>query len=430
MDYSEARRLLDALPRQVKPGLDRIKRLVDALGRPEQHFPAVHIAGTNGKGSVAAMVSAILRASGYRAGRFTSPDLIDFRDRIEVNGNWISEQQFAAVVNQLAPLLATTDDPPTMFEVLTAIAFSHFADERVDIAVVEVGLGGRYDATNIVRPTLSVVTTVGRDHMDILGDALAQIAWEKAGIAHRAVPLLVGRLSPDADAVVIEVAQDVGAPIIRANVVTVDEVHRDLTGATYRISGPGLPDTVTMPLLGGYEQDNLRVALAAIVALRNQGWDIPTAAITTGLRTVTWPGRFEVVRRAPTIVLDGAHNLPGIQALARDIAYFFPERTRRSLLFGVLADKEFAAMAGVLFPLFPRIVLTQSDSARALLATALVPLAVDYGVVQPVVTKSVAEGLTQAQTGLSADDVLIITGSLTVVRAARRDVLEAARCRN
>ncbi len=429
MDYSEARSLLDALPRRVKPGLDRINRLVDALGRPEQRFPAVHIAGTNGKGSVAAMVSAILRASGYRVGRFTSPDLIDFRDRIEVNGSWIPEPQFAAVVNRLAPLLATTNDSPTMFEVLTAVAFSHFADEHVDIAVVEVGLGGRYDATNIVRPTLSVVTTVGRDHMDILGDTIAQIAWEKVGIAKRSVPLVVGRLSPDAGAVVTQVARDVGAPIIRADAVTVDEVRRDLTGATYRISGPGLPDTVTIPLPGSYERDNLRVVLAVIVALRNRGWDIPTAAITTGLRTVTWPGRFEVVHRAPTIVLDGAHNLPGVQALARDITYFFPERTRRSLLFGVLADKEFAAMAGVLFPLFPRIVLTQSDSARALPTAALVPLAVNYEI-QPIVTKSVAEGLTRAQTGLSANDVLIITGSLTVVRAARRDVMEAAKCRN
>ena len=429
MDYSEARRLLDALPRRVKPGLDRINRLVNALGKPEQHFPVVHIAGTNGKGSVAAMVGAILRASGYHVGRFTSPDLVDFRDRIEVNGSWISEPQFAAVIDRLAPLLATTDDPPTMFEVLTAVAFSHFANERVDIAVVEVGLGGRYDATNIVRPTLSVLTTVGRDHMDILGNTIAQIAWEKAGIAHHAVPLLVGQLVPDADAMVTQVARDVGATLIRADAVTVDEVHRDLTGATYRISGPGLPDTVTVPLPGGYERDNLRVVLAAIVALRDRGWDIPTAAIATGLRTVTWPGRFEVVHHAPTIVLDGAHNLPGVQALARDIAYFFPERTRRSLLFGVLADKEFAAMAGVLFPLFPRIVLTQSDSARALPAAMLVPLAVNYGI-QPTVTESVAEGLTRARTGLGADDVLIITGSLTVVRAARRDVMEATGCRN
>ena len=426
MNYPQARRLLEGLPSRVKPGLDRINRLLDALGRPEQGFPAVHIGGTNGKGSVTAMLAAILRAAGYRVGRFTSPDLLDFRDRIAVNGNWIPKTRLAMIVDRLEPVL-TGPDSPTMFELLTAIAFAYFVEEHVDIAVVEVGLGGRYDATNVVQSVLSVLTNVDRDHMDLLGDTIEKIAWEKAGIAKPNVPFLLGPLSSAADKVVAKVAQSTGAPIVRTEEVTVEEIHRDLAGAVYRITGPNLPPEVIIPLVGGYERENLRAALAAVVILREQGWVIPSTAVIEGLRTVCWPGRFEVVGQNPWIILDGAHNLPGTQVLVPDIERFLPNRARRTLLFGILADKEFAPICELLFPLFSRIVLTQSESPRALPPRALLPIARRYGI-EPTLTNTVEEGVTAARAGLGHADGLLITGSLTVVREARPCLVQEATC--
>ncbi len=422
MDYPEARSLLKSLPARVKPGLDRINRLLDALDHPERTFPAVHVAGTNGKGSVVAMLSAVLSAAGYRVGRFTSPDLLDFRDRIEVNGNWIPKDCLAIGVERLHPLISSGNDLPTEFEVLTALAFSHFADEMVDIAVVEVGLGGRYDATNVVRSILSVLTNVGRDHTELLGTRLEEIAWEKAGIAKPGVPLLVGTIPPEAVPVVEEVAHNAGAQIAQVD-IAVEEVSRDLTGAVYRIFGCDMPDEIAISLVGGYERENLRLALAAISRLRNMGWEISDAAIRTGLEKVFWPGRFEVVGKAPLIVLDGAHNPPGARALARDIECLFPNKDRCTLLFGILRDKEIDAVCDTLFPSFSRIVLTQSRSLRAVPAEDLLPFARKHGV-EASVTGSVEAGLGEAQGGLNPDGALLVTGSLTVVKEARRSLVE------
>ncbi len=418
MDYSEARRLVESLPSQVKPGLDRIVRLLAALDHPEGKFPAVHIAGTNGKGSVVAMLASVLQSAGYRVGRFTSPDLLDFRDRITVDGKWIPKEDFAVIVERLRPLLAGSGDLPTMFEVLTAIAFSHFATKRVDIGVIEVGLGGRYDATNVVRPAISILTNVGRDHLNILGEKIERVAWEKAGIAKSGIPLIVGKLSPETDRVVRSVARNVGAPIVCADAVHVDEAHRDLDRALYRVSGPGLPDEIAIPLIGGYEKENLRASLAAIAQLRKTGWKIPNSAVQTGLENVRWPGRFEVINRTPLVILDGAHNLPGAIALTADIKRFLPKKAHRQLLFGILADKEVEPVCAEIFPLFSRVVLTQSESPRALPAVNLSPIAAKYGI-GPQVTESVKEGVEAAQDALSNDDALLVTGSLTVIREAR-----------
>ncbi len=422
MDYPEARRLLASLPARVKPGLDRIDRLLVALGRPEHEFPAVHVAGTNGKGSVVAMIAAILAAAGYRVGRFTSPELIDYRDRISVDGRWIPEERFAGIVEELVPHLAGPD-APTEFEVLTAVAFRHFADEAVDVAVVEVGLGGRFDATNVVHPVVSVLTTVGRDHTHLLGERIEEIAWEKVGIARRGVPFVVGKLPPAADAVVMDEVRSAGARLVRANGIETAPLRRDLSGAVYRVQAEGLPEEVAIPFSAEYAEENLRAVLGAISELRKAEWKIPDAAIVDGLRTVAWPGRFEVAQRDPLIVLDGAHNLPGIRALVPDIGRFFPARDRRILLFGILRDKEVEAMCEVLFPGFPRIVLTRSSDPRALPAGDLLSLARRCGATATV-TASVEEGFEAAQGGLESGDALLVTGSLTVVKEARRTLVE------
>ena len=418
MNYIEARRALEGLPStEVKPGLDRIVRLLEHLGHPEREFPAIHVAGTNGKGSVVAMLSSVLTHAGYRIGRFTSPDLIDFRDRISVDGEWISKKEFSQQVDQILPFLTDTQDPPTLFEVLTAIAFSHFAKRKVDLAVVEVGLGGRYDATNVVQSMLTILTTVGMDHTALLGDTIEKIAWEKAGIAKESVPFIIGDLSPQAEGVAQKECERVGTELVNVTDITLKRSSYGLDFAAYEVGVSSLPKSVKIPLVATYQQENLRLVLKAITELR-RGLEIADEAIVSGLASTEWPGRFEVMSREPLIILDGAHNPHAMRALATEVKTFFPQSDKRQLLFGVLADKEYGAMARTLFSLFSRVTLTSSHSPRALPADRLAGIAadmsVDYGL-----TGSVTEGLATAQARLRPDDALLITGSLTVVREAR-----------
>jgi len=424
MKYTEARFILDGLPSlEVKPGLARINRLLDVLDHPERAFRAIHIAGTNGKGSVAAMLSSILSQAGYCVGRFTSPDLIDFRDRISVNNRWISEEDVAGRVEQILPVLKSAEDRPTLFEVLTAIAFAHFAKSRVKLAVVEVGLGGRFDATNVLDPLLTILTNVGRDHLALLGEMLKRIAWEKAGIAKASVPFLAGELPPEAEEIIIKECEKARAPLARCDPVAVERIAYDWKRATYRIDASDLPETIDLPLLGGYQAENLRLTLRAVELLRKAGFSLPNDAVTAGLADVSWPGRFEVMKLNPTIILDGAHNLPAALALAKDVKRYVPKRLHRHLLFGILSDKEAEAICHVLFPLFAKVTLTCSRSPRALPLDLLAKIASSLGV-EFKQASSVEEGLISARTCLEAQDVLFVTGSLTMLREARPILME------
>jgi len=423
MIYAEARRALEGLPSlDVKPGLDRILRLLDALDHPEQAFPAVHIAGTNGKGSVAAMLAGVLSQAGYRVGRFTSPDLIDFRDRISIDDIWIEGDELARTVEQLLPIFAA-EDPPTLFEALTAIAFHHFATNKVDLAVVEVGLGGRFDATNVLSPLLTILTTVGRDHIALLGGTIEKIAWEKAGIAKESVPCLAGDLPLEAQRILVAECARVHAPLTDCHTIDLERVSFDWDKVTYQIEGPNLPKEILLPLLGGYQQENLRVTLHAIELLRKNGLTIPSRAVALGLAAVRWPGRFEVISRRPIVILDGAHNQPGALALAKDIERTLPEQIHRHLLFGILADKELEKIARALFPLFSSVTLTRSKSPRAMALEPLLETARSLEIV-PLRSSSVREGVTSAYNSLKEEEALVVTGSLTVVREARPILLE------
>ncbi len=424
MDYIEARRALEGLPSlKVKPGLDRIIRLLEHLDHPERAFPAIHVAGTNGKGSVVAMLSSVLSRAGYRVGRFTSPDLIDFRDRMSVDGEWISEEELASQVERIVPLLEDTTDSPTLYEVLTAVAFSHFAMKEVDLAVVEVGLGGRYDSTNIVQPILTMLTSVGMDHTPLLGDTIEEIAWEKVGIAKRGVPLVVGELPVEAERVVQQECERAGAELVDVTDITLRRSNHSLDFAAYEVTATSLPRSVRIPLVATYQQGNLRLVLRAIRELRRRGLSITDEAIVSGLAATQWPGRFEVVGDGPMIVLDGAHNPHAIRALVTEVKTFLPQRDKWHLLFGVLANKDYAAMASILFPLFSRVTLTSSSSPRALPADSLAGIAAEMDVDYDL-TGSVGEGLATARAWLRPDDALLIAGSLTVVREARALLLK------
>ena len=421
MDYVASRALLDRLPRfEVKPGLERIDRLLSFLGHPERSFPAIHVTGTNGKGSVVAMLAAILQCAGYRVGRYTSPDLVDFRDRVCVNGEWISEAAFATAVEWMVPEVFASGDPPSQFEALTAAGFEHFRARFVDVAVVEVGLGGRFDATNVVAPILTVLTNVSLDHTALLGGTVAEIAWEKAGIAKPGVPMVIGELHPGAEAVVTAECATVGAPLRHATVRVERQASAcPASASSYLVEGDNLPLRVELPLLGVYQLDNLRLALACVLLLRERGWCIPLDAVAAGLASVRWPGRWEVMRAKPTVLLDGAHNVAAASIVARAIVEWEPDREHRTLLLGILRDKDVAGIVAALAPHFDRIGGVASSSPRALGSDELA-LYVEKHVERCIRYDSVEEGVRDLVRRADPRDTILVTGSLTVVAEARR----------
>ena len=420
MEYREARAVLDRLPwLEVKPGLSRTGRLLDLLGHPERTFPAVHVAGTNGKGSVVAMLDAVLRRAGYRVGRFTSPELVDFRDRIAIDDRWLPETDWAAGVSRIRPSLDSVADRPTRFEAVTALAFDAFARQAIDIALVETGLGGRFDATNLVRPIVSVLCNVALDHCAVLGGSIEQIAWEKAGIAKRGVPLLIGEVPPQALAVVLAECAEVGAVPVDADRIDVQRTGGDWGSTTYRVVREGLPQTIELGLLAEYQRDNLQVALGVLELLREQGFAVSDAAIVGGLREARWPGRFEVVRRTPNVVLDGAHNVAGAKRLAEEVERLVPERGHRRLLLGILKDKDVDGIARSLAESVDCVTLCASTSPRALRAVQL-QKRVGGLFLQSTWYDSVEGALERLVPSLSGRETLVIAGSLSVVAEARR----------
>jgi dihydrofolate synthase/folylpolyglutamate synthase len=395
---------------EVKPGLERIRALLESVDNPHERLRAVHIGGTNGKGSVAVMIASVLQSAGYRVGLYTSPHLISYCERIQINGAPIAEDDFAHIADELMPIADAMADKPTQFEFMTALAFLYFLRQKIDIAVIEVGLGGRFDATNVITPMVGVLTNVELDHTDLLGETLEQIAWEKAGIAKRGVPLVTGERKPNALEVIARECAAVGAPLIPAR----QRARRtDFTWEyqEFEVWGEG---KVRMKLLGGYQRENLNVALEALEVLR-QSLKIPHEALVRGLEQASWPGRFEVVQREPYIILDGAHNPHAARALREDVRRYRERYAlhKSALLFGVLRDKAYQTMAEILFPDFDEIVLVKPDSPRALEPSALLSLAPAAKICD-----TISEGLDVARA--SGVELICVTGSLYVIGAAKR----------
>jgi dihydrofolate synthase/folylpolyglutamate synthase len=342
----------------MRPGLERIETLLAAIGNPERSFRIVQIAGTNGKGSVSAMVAAILEAMGWRVGHYTSPHLFDLSERIRVNGRVIAPSDLVDGVEAIGTLVARLD--ATMFEAITALALDHFAHERVDVAVLEVGMGGRLDATTVGEPVAEVVTRIDYDHQAYLGTTLAAIAGEKAAIIRSGVAF-TARQEPEAEAVLVSRAREVGVPLlIEGRELHASALGSSLEGQRIDLSGPGWRlDGVLCRLLGVFQPSN---ALLAAAAARQVGAD--EAAIRRGFETVQWPGRFQVVARDPIVVLDGAHNPAGARALARSLAQYFPGQAV-TLVIGVYADKDHRGILDALAPIAARIVITGFSGRRA-----------------------------------------------------------------
>ncbi len=411
MTYAEALARLLALRggehAGMRPGLERIETLLDALGNPERRYMLVQVGGTNGKGSTAAMLAAILKAAGRRVGLYTSPHLISFRERIRVDGEAIGEDDVADGFDAIATLVARVD--ATMFEATTALALDHFAREAVDVAVLEVGLGGRLDATTVGRPAASLIARIDLDHQEVLGPTLAAIAREKAAIIRAGVAIASAQ-APEAAAALIERAAATGVPLwLEGRDLSVRVTARDLSGQTLDLDGPGWRlESVRIPLLGTFQPSNALLAASAARAL-----DVPPTAIRAGLARARWPGRFEVLRYGDRrVVLDGAHNPAGARALAASLDQWFGGAAV-TLIFGALRDKDAAGMLAPLAARARRVILTASSSPRAA-PPAEVRAHVPAGSASVEVAGSPAEALALAdRTPRTA--ILCVAGSLSLV---------------
>jgi len=349
----------------MRPGLERIETLLEAIGHPEQRYTLVQVGGTNGKGSAAAMLASILKAAGHRVGLYTSPHLVSFRERIRVDGEAIAEDDVADGYDALATLVARLD--ATMFEATTALALDHFARASVDVAVLEVGLGGRLDATTVGAPAVTAIARIDLDHQEILGPTLADIAREKAAIIRSGVAVASAQ-APEAAEILVSRAAAVGVPLaLEGCDLSVRVEARSLEGQTIACAGPGWRlDDLYLPLLGVFQPSN---ALLAVAAARALGAD--DAAMRAGLARARWPGRFEVLRaRDRRVVLDGAHNPAGAAALAASLTEWFGD-TPLTLVFGALRDKDASAMLAALAPRARRLIFTASSSPRAARPEAL-----------------------------------------------------------
>jgi dihydrofolate synthase/folylpolyglutamate synthase len=381
--------------------LERMRAALALRGNPEERFPAVHVAGTNGKGSTAAMLDAVLRASGQRCGLYTSPHLVDFAERIRAGGRTIPRAAVCALVAELRAALEGAGIALTHFEFSTLLALEWFARIGVELAVVEVGLGGRLDATNTVLPVATAITSIAHDHEEWLGHELRQIAFEKAGITKRGVPLVTGRLPPEAEEVVAAQAAREGAPLLRAG--------RDgvLEGAAF--TGPdGVHwDGLSVALEGAFQHANAEVALLVLTQLRRR-WALEAGAIRAGLADVRWPGRLAVLGTAPLVLVDGAHNPAGAAALAAELPRLVGDR-RLVVVFAVMADKAWPAMLEHLLPRAAEVIVTRVGR-RGLDPAGLAAAIGETGAVR--VVPDAGAAVRGAVERASPDEAVLVTGSL------------------
>lgn len=426
----------------VDLGLDRILALLDRLDNPHQRVPIVHVAGTNGKGSVCAAIASILTAAGYRVGRYTSPHLVRWNERVCIDGQPLASDRLLAAIEQtIAAIPSDPDAPtptptPTQFEVFTAAAWVAFAAAAVDVAVIEVGLGGRLDATNVCdRPLVSAIVSIGRDHWQRLGDSLAAIAGEKAGILKRDRPAVVGLLPDEAQAVVATKIETLACPTIWAEPAQwIDRTVQDQSDSdqdlTHKTSNPTLPIAqwrdlrYPLPLLGDFQLQNSAVAMAAIVQLRSQGWTIPDAAIWDGMANVRWPGRMEWLRWGDRVfLLDGAHNVEAAESLR---AYVDRMASGRSIHWAIamLAVKDLSGVLTALLRPGDRLFAFAVEGHSSATAAELVTIAAQ---VCPQVVAIACEDLTDAldralNWEATSNPLTVFCGSLYAIGNAYRDL--------
>ncbi len=410
----------------IKLGLANSFALMELLGGPHKKYRSVHIAGTNGKGSTASFLSSILQAAGFRVGLYTSPHLVHFTERIRINNVRIAEERvvdLAQRVREACGLIGAEGGrkqfSPTFFEVTTAMAFAYFAEEDIDIAVVEVGMGGRLDSTNVITPLVSIITNIDLEHTEFLGDTREQIASEKAGIIKERVPVVTGVTQPGVIEVLESEAAAKRAPLYR--------ISKDFRAENI-IAGPrqvfdyqgikGALPSLRIHMLGRHQIDNASLALAAVECMRNAGLAIEESAFRRGLGQTLWEGRMERLSERPDIYVDGAHNPASARVIARSMAEMKRAYRKLVLIIGILADKDYGGIIDELVPLADHVVVTRPQYSRAMdVSTLASEIKARHGSVDT--TGSVEEAIRAAEKAASGDDLILITGSLYVVGDAK-----------
>jgi len=408
----------------IKLGLDNIKAMLTSQDQPEKNFPSIQVAGTNGKGSVSAMLERIFRLNGFKTGLYTSPHLVNVRERIRLNGRMIPEKTFCHLlldIKKREKKLKKTGEVSgslTFFEILTLCAFNYFSQEAVDLAVLEVGMGGRFDATNVVRPEISVITSISYDHQQYLGKTIAEIATEKAGVIKRGVPCLAGVRNQTALGVIKKKCQEVGSPLIevfgKGRKLTYKQI-RDGYIFTYETPGASYHYKPSLP--GLHQGENAAIAIATAEVMQKLGYQIKNDRMLEALETVVWPGRLEIISRTPLVILDGGHNEDG----ARVISDYIKESVAQPviLVFAIMKDKDVKKVGSRLFPLASRIILTRPSLARAAHPEDIARQLPEFSP-RFFLEEDVASALRLALTLSEGKVPVIVVGSLYLVGEARR----------
>jgi dihydrofolate synthase/folylpolyglutamate synthase len=427
MDYPGALAYLESLGTfGIQLGLKRIEELLAQLDHPERKFRSIHVAGTNGKGSTAAYIASVLSEAGIRTGIYVSPHLVDYPERMKINGEEIAKEQFAAIMEEVrlaaGRVQASGLESPTEFEVLTAAAFLWFVRQQAEFVVVEVGLGGLLDSTNVIVAEVSVITNVTLDHTDRCGDTVEAIAKHKAGIIKQGIPVVTGAVGR-ALAVIEQTAKlKESACYVLERDFFVSEFAYGTSGQHFSLEiGSEEPKVFHSRLLGRHQADNAALAIYACELLKQGEARITDRAIAEGIKKAFWPARFEIIPGEPTVVLDGAHNLDGIRVLRQTLDEVYPARAR-VFLFGVLADKDYIPMMRLLFRATDRVVVVRPNSERAAEA-AKIAVEIREFVAAVKVGDSIAGGLQQARQWAGPDGIVCVAGSLYMVGEARKSAL-------
>ncbi len=402
--------------------LKRMVQFMALLGSPQNTFPSLHIAGSKGKGSVSAFCASVLKVAGYKVGMYTSPHLKDFEERIQINQKPISRSELVDLVNEVKPVVESISELTT-FEIMTGLAFLYFARQNVDIAVIEVGLGGRLDATNIISPLVSVITSLYLDHITILGDTLEDIAAEKGGIIKPGVPVICAPQEKEALQVIKEIAARNGSPLTQIEQDYPYKIHSStLDGQEFSLINPEEDDREDnrryfIPLLGDYQVINAVTAYATLNAIRSMGFHVNDEAIQQGLADMIWPARFEIARRQPPVIFDAAHNPASIRKLRETVDTFFPDLPL-ILVFGISEDKQLEGMLEEILPRTSHLICTQANHPRAMEAEDLATRAKKYPCsVEPI--PIVRDALCRAIQLADQDQLVLVTGSIFVAASAR-----------
>ena len=408
MNIDQAIEFIHSLYRKAVPGLDRIRKLLSLLGDPQKELKFVHIAGTNGKGSTAAMTASILCKAGYKAGLFTSPYIYRFHERIQMDGRQIADEKLLPLILKVKALAETMEEMPTEFEFVTALAMEYYRQEACPIVVLEVGMGGLIDATNAIdAPEVAVITNIGLDHTDALGDTEAKIAANKAGIIKTGCHAVVYRGCDEVEQVYAQVCAEKQVPLRKADFDSIRLHHCDLFGQTFDC---GNRKELFIPLLGNHQLYNTAVVLSVIDALRERGWKIEESHIREGLRDASWPGRFDIVCRDPLFIIDGGHNTQCIQALVKNIDDYLADRKVIALT-GVLADKDYGEMFRPVMDKVSAFVCITPDNPRKLEAQELARHLRAAGA-EAIGCDSVKEGVEKAKALAGPEGAVLCFGSL------------------